>query len=154
MIKVNSQERELEALVKEVEAEYNISIPPMFELYATLFSILMAVMFFIYPHMLRDVESQPAHVYGNMMYVMPQWAWALSFFVASMLKACGLIFNMKPMRITGLIASSILYIALAACFSIVFPNIGSITFACMAVFTLISIPLVKHTTINHKGKER
>lgn len=147
---MNVQERELEVLAQEVKDDHTISIPPMFELYATLFSILMSVMFFIYPQMLYGGDGGTVRVYSNMMHVMPQAAWACSFFTASMLKAIGLLTDKTFMRVLGLILSSVLYIALAVCYSIAFPSIGAITFTCMAVFTIISVPLARHTTIRHK----
>lgn len=144
---MNKQELELEKLVNEVEMDSNFSPPPLFELYTTLFSILICVVFFLYPQMLYESKS----LYILMINVMPQYAWALFFFVACLLKAIGLILDKGIMRVLGLVLSSLLYIVLCICYSMDFPSIGAITFACMAVFTAISIPLVKFTTIRHKG---
>lgn len=147
---MNSQEAELEVLIDEIESEYSSKVPPIFELYTTVFSILMAIMMFLYPEMLNDGRMNAVKAYSNMMHVMSQPIWAMAFFGACMLKAIGLLLDSVWMRVSGLIASGLLYIALGVCFSIVFPNIGAITFSCMAIFTLISVPLVKHTTIRHK----
>ncbi|WP_251635169.1 hypothetical protein [Sporosarcina sp. NCCP-2716] len=59
-------------------------------------------------------------------------------------------FNWIRMRVTGLALSSALYATMTVCYALSFPSIGTITFGCMTVFTLLSIPLVKHTTIRHK----
>jgi hypothetical protein len=145
---MNKQEQELEQLVKEVES-VNITVPPLFELFATMFSILVAIMLFAYPNM---IYTYPARLYDNMMTIMPQSWWAISFFGASMLKAAGLLIGKNVLRIVGLLASVALYITLAICYALDFPSIGSITFSCMAIFTIISIPFVKHTSIKYKGE--
>lgn len=147
---MNAKERELEELVNQVETENVFSLPPLYELYATLFSILIAIIFFIYPTML--VESEGA--YSIMLVVMPQTGWALSFFTACMLKAIGLIIDNNIMRVAGLVVSSALYITLSICYGFYFPSIGGTAFACMAIFTLFSIPIVKYTTIRHKKEEK
>lgn len=146
---MNAKERELEELVNQVEADNVFSMPPLFELYATLFSILIAIIFFIYPTML--VESEGA--YSIMLAIMPQTGWALSFFTACMLKAIGLIIDNNAMRIIGLLVSSVLYVALSVCYGFFFPSIGGTAFACMAIFTILSIPIVKYTTIRHKKED-
>lgn len=148
---MNKKERELEELVNDLNCTKPVSIPPVFEMYVTLFSILIAIMFFIYPSMLMNAPGQP-ELYKYMTGIMPQAWWAFSFFTACMLKAIGLMFNNDSMRIIGLIASSALYILLAVCYAFSFPSIGSVTFTCMALFTLISIPIVKHTSIKHKER--
>lgn len=143
---MNKQERELEQLVKEVES-INVSVPPLFELFATVFSIAVAIMLFAYPNMIYDY---PARLYDRMMWVMPQSWWAISFFAACMLKAVGLLCNKDTLRVVGLLVSTVLYTTLAVCYTMDFPSIGSITFFCMMIFTVISIPFVKHTSIKHK----
>lgn len=148
---MNRQEVELEELAEKVNQKTPYSVPPMFELYATLFSILISIMFFIYPDMLFRADGHPIKLFANMSRIMPQWAWALCFFVACMLKAIGLMFTINWMRIAGLVLSSLLYVSLAFCYAVDFPSIGAIVFSCMTMFTIISVPLVKHTTIRHKG---
>lgn len=149
MININKQERELEKLVKEVEAS-NISVPPFFELYTTVFSIAVSVMLFMYPNM---IYTYPARLYDNMMAVMPQSTWAICFFVACMFKAAGLLLDKNTLRIVGLVFSAALYILMTICYAMDFPSIGSVTFACMTLFTLISIPFVKHTSIKHRKED-
>lgn len=146
---MNKQEQELEKLVQDVNGSKPMAIPPIFEMYVTLFSIMIAIMFFIYPDMLMKAPGQP-DLYKYMTAIMPQAMWAFAFFIACMLKAIGLMFNCDSMRITGLVASAVLYVLLTVCYAFSFPSIGSVTFACMALFTIVSIPIVKHTSIKHK----
>ena len=146
MIELNKQERELEKLVKEVEAS-NVSVPPFFELYTTVFSIAVSVMLFMYPNM---IYAYPARLYDHMMAIMPQSTWAICFFAACMLKAAGLLMDKNVLRIVGLVFSAVLYTLMTVCYAMDFPSIGSVTFGCMTLFTLVSIPFVKHTSIKHK----
>ncbi|WJY27495.1 hypothetical protein [Sporosarcina trichiuri] len=143
-----NKEQELEQLVQEVKA-ITINVPPLFELFVTLFSILTSIVLFAYPDM---IYSYPARLYTHMMYLMPQYVWALCFFVACLLKAVGLLVGINWLRIVGLLGSAALYIALTVCYAIDFPSLGAITFSCMTIFTILSIPLVKHTTIRHKAE--
>lgn len=143
---MDEKEKELYDLVQDVEST-NIVTQPLFELYATLFSIALTILLFAYPNM---IYSQPANLYDNMIDVMPQWKWGVSFFTAAMFKAFGLLFDKNFLRIIGLCASSILYIALAVLYAMNFPSIGAITFSTMAIFSLLSIPIVKYTNIKHK----
>ncbi len=139
------KERELEELVNDVEKR-PMSIPPLFELYVTFFSIAIAIMLFAYPNMI-DVSTK---LYQYMENIMPQAAWALCFFAACMLKAIGLLVNVNWLRITGLVASVILYVTLAFCYAMSWPSIGTIIFSLMAIFAAASIPFVKHTSIRIK----
>lgn len=143
---MNKQEKELDKLVKEVES-INVTVPPLFELYATLFSISVAIMMFAYPSM---IYNYPARLYDHMMSLMPQYMWAVCFFIACLTKASGLMLNINIVRIIGLLMSAVLYILMAVCYAMDFPSIGTLTFVSMAVFSLVSIPFVKHTSIKHK----
>lgn len=141
------KERELERLVNEVETT-KINVPPLFELFATVFSIFISIMLFVYPNM---IYTYPAQLYENMMAIMPQFMWAILFFIACMCKSIGLLLDKDIMRVVGLVLSVLLYIGLTICYAMDFPSIGTITFACMALFAVISIPFVKHTSIRYKN---
>lgn len=143
---MNAKERELERLVNEVEST-QISVPPFFELYTTVFSILVAIMLFAYPDM---IYAYPARLYDHMMAIMPQYMWAFSFFVACMFKSIGLLADKDIFRIIGLVLSVILYAVMTFCYALDFPSIGSITFGCMTLFAAVSVPFVKHTSIKYK----
>ncbi|MFD1450823.1 hypothetical protein [Oceanobacillus sojae] len=139
------KERELEELVNDVEKR-PMSIPPLFELYVTFFSIAIAIMLFAYPDMI-DVSTK---LYQYMENIMPQAAWALCFCAACMLKAIGLLINVNWLRVSGLVASVALYVTLAFCYAMSWPSIGTIIFSLMAIFAAASIPFVKHTSIRIK----
>lgn len=139
------KERELEEIVNEVE-QRPISIPPLFEIYVTIFSIAISIMLFAYPSMI-DVSTK---LYQYMVTIMPQGAWGLSFFAAGVLKGIGLLINVNWLRIVGLLISAVLYVMLTFCYAISWPSIGTAIFSLMAVFSVISIPFVKNTSIRIK----
>lgn len=139
------KERELEDLVNEVE-QRPINIPPLFELYVTIFSIAITIMLFAYPNMI-DVSTK---LYHYMEAIMPQRAWALSFFSACVLKGIGLLINVNWLRIAGLLASVVLYVMLSICYAMSWPSMGTAIFSLMAVFSVVSIPFVRHTSIRIK----
>lgn len=147
---MNNDDSELQALVADAEATIKTSHhQPMFEVFTTMFSILFTISLFIYPEFLsQDVES-----YVIMTEIMTQTVWAVIFFIASMMKAIGLLIDSRVLRISGLIISIMLYLIISISFAVMFPNILSIVFGVMAVFTAISVPLVKFTTIKYKKSE-
>lgn len=153
---MRKNERELEGLVKEVEemAEDSYNHPPLFELFVTMFSMSIAIMFFVYPDMLMANEVNPSKVYGIMVVVMPQTLWAVTFFVACMFKAIGLLLDSNWSRIFGLVMSSILYGTLAVCYAFVFPSIASIVFGYMFLFTIVSMQTVSYTSIRHRKGDK
>lgn len=140
---MNSKEKELEQLVEKVKNENSLRFPPIFEMYATLFSIAVSILMFIFPNMLHP----SADLYSWMLKIMPQFMWAFCFFGAGMVKAVGLLVDNVPLRVLGLVMSAVLYLVFTICYAISFPTIGAVTFACMTVFTVISINIVKHTGI-------
>lgn len=137
------REQELDQLVEKVKNENSIRFPPIFEMYATLFSISVSILMFIFPDMLQP----DTNLYTWMLKIMPQFMWAFCFFGAGMVKAVGLLVDNAALRILGLVMSAILYLVFTVCYALSFPTIGSVTFACMTVFTAISINIVKHTGI-------
>ena len=142
---MNKKEQELEQLVDELDQE-KFAVPPFFELYVTVFSIAVSIMLFAYPNM---IYAYPARLYDHMMGIMPQYAWAIGFFMVALLKSVGLLININFLRVIGLIGSTVLYGLMTYCYAMDFPSIGSVTFACMLLFTAISIPFVKSTSIKH-----
>src|SRR5699024_10061823 len=142
---MDKKERELEQLVDELEND-KFAVPPFFELYVTVFSIAVSVMLFVYPNM---IYAYPARLYDHMMGIMPQYAWAIGFFAVALLKSFGLLLNINVLRVIGLVGSAILYAMMTYCYAVAFPSIGAVTFACMLIFTVISIPFVKNTSIKH-----
>lgn len=144
---MNKQELELEKLVNQME-NTRISVPPLFELFTTTFSIAIAILFFSFPEMIEEAGN----LYEMMLAIMPQSWWAISFFIACMTKAIGLLWDKNALRIIGLVISVCLYLLFTICYAANFPTIGSVLFGCMTLFAIISIPFVKHTSIIHKRR--
>lgn len=142
---VNSNEIKLEEISSKVTEFKSSKYPPVFELYITLFSILMSAMMFLFPDMLHD--SVPVTLGAVVLGLMPQYVWASVFFVAGMLKAIGLLVDNNTMRTIGLFISAVTYVVFSVGHILAFPSIGSVTFICMSVFTVLSITMVKHTGI-------
>ncbi|WP_405101392.1 hypothetical protein [Oceanobacillus sp. FSL H7-0719] len=142
---------EKEIRLEEISDQINNYTPtkhlPVFEVYVTMFSILTAVMLFWFPDMLSVSTSNITNLYWLLLSIMPQFMWAILFFVAGMIKAIGLLVDNNATRIIGLILSAFIYIVFAICYAISFPTIGFVVFTCMSIFTLISIPMVKHTGV-------
>lgn len=143
---MNKEEKELDDLVNEIE-KTDVSVPPFFELYVTIFSISMAILFFVYPNF---VDNYSANLYERMLAIMPQFGWAFSYFIGCMLLSIGLLSGHKVLRTMGLILNAILSILMTVCYAMDFPSIGTLNFGCMAIFSIVSIPFVKHTGIKTK----
>ena len=141
---MDNKEKELEQLVEKVKNESDLRFPPIFEMYATLFSLSVSILMFIFPNMLQP----DTNLYTWMLKIMPQFMWAFSFFGAGMVKAVGLLLDNVALRVLGLVMSAMLYLVFTVCYAINFPAIGAVTFACMTLFTVISINIVKHTGID------
>jgi len=116
---------------------------PTFELFLIMFSISLSILLFIS----SDTLDPNGKLYSNMLKIMSQNMWALSFFVISMLKAVGLLFDKRQLRYIGISASCVLYFILFVCYFSIFPSLGSLFFFWLFVFSGVSIPLVKKTGI-------
>lgn len=148
---MDTQEVKLEEVSRKVDEVIARKHVPTFEVYATVFSIITAISLFWFPQMLDSTKilgGTSINVYWAFLYVMPQWAWAITFFVAGITKALGLLVKKDRMRILGLVLSVVIYLCFTVCYVISFPAIGMVVFFCMTMFTIISIPLVKHTGLN------
>lgn len=141
---MESEEQKLDDIAQRIENENLAVFPPVFEMYATLFSILVAVIMFIFPSMLHSEDD----LYKWMLAIMPQYMWAFSFFIVGILKAVGLMIDNNHMRVIGLVGSSFLYAMMTVCYAIDFPSVGTVMFACMTVFAVFSISIVKHTSLD------
>jgi hypothetical protein len=143
----SEQEQKLEEASQMIESYTVKKHVPTFEVYATVFSILTAIMLFWFPTMLETTQASTGGLYWLLLSIMPQYMWAFIFFGAGVLKAVGLLVKSDSMRVLGLVMSAILYLVFTICYAINFPAIGMVTFSCMTLFTLISIVLVKHTSL-------
>lgn len=144
---MNEKENRLEEISNKINNYEATKHPPVFEMYVTLFSILMAVMLFLFPDMLQPSRDGITNVYWLLLIIMPQYMWALLFFIVGITKSVGLLLDNNVVRVTGLTISVIMYAVFSAMYIINFPTIGTVVFVSMTIFTLFSISAVKHTGI-------
>ncbi|MBM7598067.1 cation transport ATPase [Virgibacillus halotolerans] len=142
---MDDKEIKLEEISNKVNNYKAAKSPPIFEMFVTLFSILTAVMLFLFPDMLQPADNSITNLYWLLLSIMPQYMWAMAFFISGVTKAIGMLVDNNATRITGLVLSALLYTTFSICYILNFPTIGAITFTSMTIFTLISISTVKHT---------
>lgn len=129
-------------------AKLNLA-PPIFELYASLLAISLAIVMFLVPGLL-ELDYV---IYGVLVSIMPQGGWGIAFFIAGTLSAIGMLINQNWLRILALMGLSALYGFLTTVYGFTLPNFGFILMLWLTVFTVASIPLVKYTGIwNVKSK--
>lgn len=144
-------EQVAERAIKNAE-KLNLA-PPIFELYAAMLSMSLAMLMFLLPELL---EARTTGFYGAMIMIMPQGGWAIAFFTGGVLSSMGMLFNKVWMRILSLVILSMLYGTLTVIYAFLLPNFGFILMLWITIFTIASIPLVKYTGIwnnNTKGED-
>ena len=145
---MNEKEKELEQQFKRVKEFPAFRPIPVFEMFISAFSISVTLMLFWQPTMLHDhTVAGASGLYSTLLKIMPQHMWAIAFAFASLLKSFGLLLEFDSLRYLGLLMSLTLYSIISAVFILEAPNIGMLTFTCMAIFTLVSFFVVKHTSI-------
>lgn len=149
---MDNKEMQLERLAEKVvkNAEKLTLAPPIFELYAAMLSMSLAIVMFLLP----DIIEGAGGFYGYMTSVMPQGGWAASFFVGGVTSSVGMLTNMRLLRMAGLIMMALLYGALTTIYGALLPNFGFILMMWITIFTVASIPLTKFTGIKLKGDKR
>lgn len=152
---MDNKEMQLEQVAERAlqNAEKLNLAPPIFELYAALLSMSLAIMMFLLPNILEGAGG----FYHMMVTVMPQGAWGLSFFFGGVLSSLGMLFGNKSLRILGLSIMSLLYGTLTVIYGMLLPNFGFILMLWITLFTIASIPLVRYTGIwnlNSKGEKQ
>lgn len=123
--------------------------PPIFELYAALLSLSLAIVMFLFPELLAG----RGNFYGTMIHIIPQGGWAFAFFTGGIVCSLGMLLNSRPARITGLVILSVLFGVLTAIYATLLPNFGFVLMLWITIFTIASIPLVKYTGIWNKKEE-
>lgn len=139
---MNKDEEKLDRasrLVADLETQKK---PPVFELFITMFSIFMAISLLWFPNLLGYAV---AHQW--LLMIMPQHIWALVFLGAGLLKVYGLVRSRNIGRFMGLIVSILIYSTFAVCYTISFLTVGSVVFTSITIFTVISLPMVSHTSL-------
>src|SRR5699024_12656332 len=139
---MDQREIKLEEISNKVNSYKSTKHPPVFEMYVTLFSILTAVILFLFPDMLQPEVDGISNLYWLLLSIMPQYMWALTFFVAGITKSIGMLIGNNASRMIGLLMSAVIYAVFAICYTMSFPTIGSIVFVSMTIFTLVSLPMV------------
>jgi hypothetical protein len=122
--------------------------PPIFELYAALLSMSLAIIMFLFPELLAGRGG----FYGMMTSLLPQGGWAIGFFLGGVLSAVGMLFDKRALRIVSLFIMAILYGTLTAIYGMLLPNFGFILMLWITIFTVASMPLTKYTGIWNKPK--
>lgn len=147
---MDAQEKDLEEIYHQIKNYAPFKPIPVFEVYLSTFSILITIMLFWFPSLMHQAASRDAeNLYGHLLGIMPQYWWAFAFAITALLKALGLMFRFNSMRIVGLLFSAILYSIITFFFIIDSPNIGSVQFGCLTVFSILAMFVVKHTAIRN-----
>lgn len=120
--------------------------PPIFELYAALLAMSLAVIMFLIPGLL-EMEGG-LYVYLDV--IAPQEVWALSFFTAGVTTSLGMLCNKIAIRIIGLSMLTALFGTLTVIYGLLLPNFGFILMLWITIFTIASIPLTRYTGIWNK----
>lgn len=147
---MDANEKKLEQINRAVNNAQGYKVKksvPVFEMFVTLFSISVSILLFLFPNMFIIDADKPRHLYWLLLQIMPQYMWAFAFFIAGVSKAIGLLLDSNITRIAGLAMSMMIYISFSAAYVVGFPSIGFVTFICMTIFTIVSIPIVKYTNL-------
>ena len=144
-----NKEQQLEAVVEQIKSFEPQKAPPIFELYASLVAISISILLFLLP----GVFKQDSLFYELMRAVLPQGGWAISFCMAGILSAVGMLIDNSSIRIVALCFMTALFGVAAAFYIITFPNVAGILMFWLAIFCAASIPMVKFTGIR-QAKQR
>lgn len=147
-----SKEIQLEIVADRAIKQMQLNLaPPIFELYAALLAMSLAILMFLVPELLEGDTG----VYAVMTGIMPQEFWAMMFFVLGVSSAIGMLFNHVITRVIVLSAMSFAYGSVTVIYGMYMPNFGFILMLWLTIFTFASIPLVKYTGIwtTKHGKE-
>lgn len=117
--------------------------PPIFELYASLVALSLAIIMFLVPGLLEMEGS----LYIYLSALATQEVWAGAFFTAGMLSALGMLFSRVWVRIVALVMLTLLYGTITVFYGLILPNFGFVVMVWVTVFTAASMPLVKYTGI-------
>lgn len=139
-------EQAAERAVKNAQ-QLNLA-PPIFELYAAMLSMSLAIIMFLIPGL---VDGGNSSFYKIMLLIMPQIGWAMCFFAGGIIGALGMLINRSYLRILSLSILSGMFGILTVIYATLMPNFGFILMMWITIFTIASIPLVKYTGIWNKN---
>lgn len=116
---------------------------PIFEIFVAMVAIGISIMFFTVPNFIQGDIA----LYKLMGLVFPQFVWAIMFSLGGITGSLGLLFRSNIMRVVGLIMLAGVYSVMAICYILIFPSIGAVVMAGIALFAVLSIPIIKYTGI-------
>lgn len=122
--------------------------PPIFELYAALLSMSLAMIMFLVPGLL-EMEGG---LYDYLSRIAPQGGWAFGFFLAGVTSSLGMLFNRIFVRVLGLLMLTLMFGAVTVIYGLLLPNFGFVLMLWITIFTIASMPLTKYTGIWNKPK--
>lgn len=123
---------------------------PIFEIFASLTAIAMSMLLFLVPGFLEA----DAALYHLMEHIMPQIGWAVALMAVGSISAIGNLVTSSVMRIMGLFGMSGVFAAIGAYYIVEYPNLGSVVMPSLALFCLITVPIVKFTSLGKSKKKR
>ena len=138
---------QIAAQAEEFEVPQSI---PVFEIFSSITAIALAILLFLVPGFLAHDPS----LFHLMESVMGQPGWAVALMVGGVIGAVGNLVNSISMRITSLFILAAVYGSISACYIVEYPNLGSVVMPGMAVFCMITVPIVKFTALGKKKHKR
>lgn len=136
-----NNEQQLEHMVNVIKSYKVSKAPPIFELFAALVAMSISILLFV----LAGTFHQESTFYILMRAVMPQTGWATIFLVGGLTSAWGMLFDSAFARVAALVILLVTFGTVAIFYLLVFPNLAGVLMFWIAVFTGVSIPMVKYT---------
>ncbi|MEK4025540.1 hypothetical protein [Sporosarcina sp. FSL W7-1283] len=151
---IRETEMKLDELSKRVEEKVMKKNIPLFEVFVTLYSILVSIMILQFPSVMEimviDHGSEGVLIFEMLLDLANPWVYGVIFFIAGAFKGLGLVIDNAPMRVVGLLLSVALYSTFTLALMFNAPSFILISFFTMSIFSTISLTLVKSTGISLK----
>lgn len=116
---------------------------PVFEAFVSLLSCYLAVILLWND----DFFSSNPTSYDKLSNLVDEKTAAAIFFIAATVKICGILLNLKSLRIIGLAMSALIYLSIATTYFLGNALWGLGIFSLLSVFSVISIFEVKYTKL-------
>lgn len=145
-----NKEQQLEQVVNSIKEFKVPKSPPVFEMFAALVAISIAVLLLLLPGVF---EQNQTLFYRLMRAVLPQTGWAIAFFAGGVGSAVGMLLDRAALRIAALLVMTVLFGVVAAFYIATFPNLAGILMFWTTIFSGASVPLVKYSSIRAKVKK-
>lgn len=155
--KLKETEKILDEVSQRVADAEKIKNIPLFESYVCLYSIFISILLINFPSMLDVVVLKPTGeevmIFSLLLAIGNHISYAVLFFVGGVLKGFGLLTNNQLLRKIGLIFSVGLYSLFTLALSFSAPSFLFLSFLIMAIFSGVSINMVKSTSIALKPEK-